>query len=300
MRTLQYFCRFYTWYLFRLNASPAEMAPYQAIKSQFGSIRKALRLGKFVEHIKAAAQAYDAKSASLDPFLRFLAIGRQLGYASYMTFDNIQFLHSSGIRKMEAASAARIQEVAYRSWFVGLACNAIAGVYQLVRLRQRAAAVNMKDGEGVVEAKRIERFVSSCAAVNDQGTDWKQQGTRGGQPPAGVGPVRHHGAQLRAWPCAIPGRRHCGTCGHDELADRRLLHLAEDCLSWWCWLKRSSHALWMARAVEGAGGRSMWSLRRSPRGEGMPVSVVSRIFVIYDDEKQSIPLCLLPCRGAVM
>lgn len=157
MRALQYFARFYSWYLYRLNASNAEIAPYNAIKTQFGMIRKALRLGKFVEHIKAAAQAYDAKSASLDPFLRFCAIGRQLGYAGYMSFDNVAFLHGSGIRKLEASTAAKVQEIAYRSWFVGLACNTIAGVYQLVRLRQRQSAINHKDPEAVVEAKRIER-----------------------------------------------------------------------------------------------------------------------------------------------
>jgi hypothetical protein len=45
-----------------------------------------MRVGKFVEHFKAAAVASDAKS--MDPVLRFTAIGRQLGYAGYMVFDN--------------------------------------------------------------------------------------------------------------------------------------------------------------------------------------------------------------------
>ena len=43
-------------------------------------------MGKFVEHFKAAAIASDAKS--LDPVLRVTTIGRQLGYAGYMLFDN--------------------------------------------------------------------------------------------------------------------------------------------------------------------------------------------------------------------
>jgi hypothetical protein len=45
-----------------------------------------MRVGKFVEHFKAAAQASDARS--MDPVLRYTAIGRQLGYAGYMVFDN--------------------------------------------------------------------------------------------------------------------------------------------------------------------------------------------------------------------
>lgn len=49
--------------------------------------RKLLRLGKFVEHFKAAAIAADAKG--MDAVLKYCAIGRQLGYAGYMLLDNL-------------------------------------------------------------------------------------------------------------------------------------------------------------------------------------------------------------------
>ena len=45
-----------------------------------------MRVGKFIEHFKAAALASDAKG--MDPVLRYTAIGRQLGYAGYMLLDN--------------------------------------------------------------------------------------------------------------------------------------------------------------------------------------------------------------------
>ena len=161
MRTLQYFARFYSWYLYRLNGTPAEIAPWNAVKTQFGLIRKSLRLGKFIEHFKAAAQAYDTKTGpggGMDPFLRYCAIGRQLGYAGYMLFDNVHFLHVSGIRKLEQAK--RWQENAYRWWFVGLAFNSVAGFYQLWLLRQRQARLDKKEGEDVVESKRLERYLT--------------------------------------------------------------------------------------------------------------------------------------------
>jgi peroxin-11B len=44
LRTLQYFSRFYAWYLFRTNATPGEIAPWEAIKKQFGLVRKAMRV----------------------------------------------------------------------------------------------------------------------------------------------------------------------------------------------------------------------------------------------------------------
>ena len=46
-----------------------------------------MRLGKFVEHFKAAALAADKKD--IDPVLKFCAVGRQLGYAGYLTLDNL-------------------------------------------------------------------------------------------------------------------------------------------------------------------------------------------------------------------
>ena len=158
MRVLQYFARFFAWYLYRTNHTPAEIAPYNAIKTQFGLIRKSLRLGKAVEHFKAAAQAYDAKPSALDPFLRVCAVGRQLGYAGYMTNDNVHFLHASGIRKFEGKGVAqKWQERAYKSWFIGLSFNVVAGVYQLYRLRERERGVDKKEAESVVESKRIQR-----------------------------------------------------------------------------------------------------------------------------------------------
>jgi Peroxisomal biogenesis factor 11 (PEX11) len=46
-----------------------------------------MRFGKSVEHFKAAAVTADAKA--MDPVLRYCAVGRQLGYAGYLTLDSI-------------------------------------------------------------------------------------------------------------------------------------------------------------------------------------------------------------------
>ncbi|KAI1866873.1 uncharacterized protein JN550_007420 [Neoarthrinium moseri] len=165
LRTLQYFSRFYAWYLFRTNGSKAEIAPFEAIKKQFGLTRKLLRVGKNVEHLKAAATAADSKS--LDPVLRYAAVGRQLGYAGYLTFDMATVLDAVGIRKWEGAKAA--QKEAYRFWAMGLLCSIVAQTYTLYRLREREAKVDKKEGEGVVEAKRIaiERAASQLQLVSD-------------------------------------------------------------------------------------------------------------------------------------
>ncbi|KAL3479921.1 peroxisomal biogenesis factor 11 [Aspergillus californicus] len=154
LRTLQYFSRFYAWYLYRTNQPQTAIAPYNAIKKQFGTTRKILRIGKFVEHLKAAALASDNKGP-IDPVLRYLAIGRQLGYAGYLSLDTITAVDTIGIRKLEGAK--RLQDSAYRAWMSGVLCSALAGAYTLWRLNDKAKTLDLKEGEGVVEAKKIEK-----------------------------------------------------------------------------------------------------------------------------------------------
>jgi len=161
LRTLQYFSRFYAWYLFRTNGTPASIAPFEAIKKQFGLTRKILRIGKNVEHFKAAATAADSKN--LDPVIKYCAVGRQLGYAGYLSLDALTVVDAAGIRKFEGAK--RLQKEAYRSWMFGLLFSAVSGSYSLYQLRQQSSKIDKKDGEGVVASKRIEK---ERAAINLQ------------------------------------------------------------------------------------------------------------------------------------
>ncbi|KAJ5129577.1 Peroxisomal biogenesis factor 11 [Penicillium bovifimosum] len=166
LRTIQYFSRFYAWYLYRTNKPQSAIDPYNAIKKQFGTTRKIMRIGKFLEHLKAAAIAFDNK-APADPILKYLAIGRQLGYAGYLTLDAITVVDAIGAKKL--ASVKRLQDTAYRSWGAGLIFSAVAGVYTLVRLHEREKAIDRKEGEGVVEAKKIEkeRAVARIQLISD-------------------------------------------------------------------------------------------------------------------------------------
>ena len=49
-----------------------------------------MRVGKFVEHFQMAAKASDART--MDPVLKYCAVGRQLGYGFYLAFDAITYV----------------------------------------------------------------------------------------------------------------------------------------------------------------------------------------------------------------
>ncbi|KAF2123961.1 peroxisomal biogenesis factor 11 [Dothidotthia symphoricarpi CBS 119687] len=154
LRTLQYFSRFYAWYLYRMNSPQTAITPFEATKKQFGAARKLLRVGKFVEHFKAAAVASDAKG--VDPVLKFLTVGRQLGYAMYMVMDNACVLDSTSIRKF--STAPRLSREATRAWFTGLSFSIASSLYSLYNLQTRAQTITSSgDPEKVVEKKKVDK-----------------------------------------------------------------------------------------------------------------------------------------------
>lgn len=157
LRTIQYFSRFYAWYLYRTNNPTKSIQPWVTIKNQFGLTRKIMRVGKFVEHFRAASEIYDAavKSGNGDKVAQYLQILRQLGYGGYLLFDTMTVLDAMGVKKLE--SIKKVQENAYRFWTTGLLASAIAGLYAHYQLRQRAVALNEKDAEAKVEGVKIAR-----------------------------------------------------------------------------------------------------------------------------------------------
>jgi peroxin-11B len=116
-----------------------------------------MRVGKFVEHFRAAAIASDA--VSMDPVLRFTAVGRQLGYAMYMLMDNAVVLDATGIKK--SSWGARISREAYRAWFAGLSFSIISGVYSMYNLSLRQKAV-ISSSEPELIAVRVQLLSDLC------------------------------------------------------------------------------------------------------------------------------------------
>jgi peroxin-11B len=156
LRTIQYFSRFLAWYLYRTNHSQSTVDVFNGVKKNFGSVRKAMRLTKFIEHFKLAAVASDAKTS--DPVVKYLAVGRQLGYAFYMLLDNMTYPDVAGIKKFSAA--ARLQKEAYRAWCVGLTCNVVAGLYALYNLRlAEQKQEDSADAEKAMEVKKLAKYV---------------------------------------------------------------------------------------------------------------------------------------------
>jgi hypothetical protein len=83
------------------------------------------------------------------------------------------------------ASAKRLQQEAYRAWFVGLIFNTVAGAYTLWQLRQKEQNIDKKEAEGVVESKKMLKY-GPFATYLVTDADRPLQGTERHESPASL------------------------------------------------------------------------------------------------------------------
>ncbi|KAK7203527.1 peroxisomal biogenesis factor 11 [Myxozyma melibiosi] len=153
MRLVQYFARFYAAFLIRsADAGKIKDADkWRSLMSLFSTSRKIIRVGKPLQHLKAAATAYDNKTA--DAFLRYAAVGRQLCYAAYLTFDTAILAHSTKLITLRNPQLT--QKLYYRLWLAGITFSVASGVYKHVGLNQREAVLSNAAEKDIVAVKKV-------------------------------------------------------------------------------------------------------------------------------------------------
>ncbi|KAK4705211.1 hypothetical protein P7C70_g996, partial [Phenoliferia sp. Uapishka_3] len=92
-----------------------------------------MRIGKPLEHGQAAVKAFEIP----DPFLKFTALGRQLGYAGYLINDMLIWAHTAKVRPFTAPTIAKINQRAARFWLSGILFSIVSSIYKLTGLSAR-------------------------------------------------------------------------------------------------------------------------------------------------------------------
>ncbi|KAG0304948.1 Peroxisomal membrane protein PMP27, partial [Dissophora globulifera] len=135
-RAVQYFSRFFAWYLLRQGYSKDTVARYNNLKKTLGLSRKR----KPIEHIESAAAATSIK----DEILRFFSVGKQLSYAGYLTYDALIFLDGAGAYKFQ--NIKRYNELASKFWLSGIVFSFLTGLYKTrqIQIRREAAVRGLK------------------------------------------------------------------------------------------------------------------------------------------------------------
>lgn len=170
LRFVQYLARFLSYYLLRKGYSAKALAPWSAIKAQFGMARKLMRVGKNVEHLKEAGRLAGTKN--VDPVLRYTAIARQLSYFTYLTLDSVHYLSVSSIYPLPSITPT-LSKWANKAWLGGITFSILSGAYTLNQLSSRQAKTNRLLGEGKVEEKRLEKEIfETRVQILSDACDW--------------------------------------------------------------------------------------------------------------------------------
>ncbi|KAL4732018.1 Peroxisomal membrane protein PMP27 [Fusarium chlamydosporum] len=131
LRFLVFSSRLATWVLSQNNAPAATISRWQLLMRQLSLTAKLLRVGKFMQQFKSAAQNLSSKKHQ-DHFLGYMTVIRQLLTAVYMTCDNATVLNSIGFVPWKGAKT--LERRAFRIWFAAGVCGIVAQLYCFYQL----------------------------------------------------------------------------------------------------------------------------------------------------------------------
>jgi len=142
-RAVQYFARFLAWYLIRRGYT-VEGLRWNNLKSTLASGRKLMRLFKPLEHLQAALRATQMATTAPE---QITTIGRQLGYAGYLTYDMLVWAHAIRFVTFTPERANKVNKTSLRFWLAGIAFSIAHGILKAGRLANEAKALRNSSGE---------------------------------------------------------------------------------------------------------------------------------------------------------
>ena len=160
LRLLQYLCRV----IAALQGSPGSNAPRLA--AQFALTRKLLRFLKPINHLQNAAKLH-ANTLLADPVARTLGIVRQLGYAAYLTLDQVNLLRILGILPSTPGTAKRVPRWANWCWAIALSAALLLDGRKLQVARTKLAELGQsnEDEDEKNKAARKDAAIQQHGAV---------------------------------------------------------------------------------------------------------------------------------------
>ncbi|CAL1696123.1 unnamed protein product [Somion occarium] len=133
-RSVQYFARFLAWFLLT-RGYKIQAARWNALKSQLALGRKLMRLGKPLEHLQAALRAIQTRA---DAGEQITAIGRQLAYFGYLTYDGIVWANAVKFFNLSPSTTQKVNKMANRFWLAGILFSITHGLLKAGRLANEA------------------------------------------------------------------------------------------------------------------------------------------------------------------
>ncbi|KAF7730696.1 Peroxisomal membrane protein PMP27 [Apophysomyces ossiformis] len=126
-RFVQYFSRFYVFYLLRSGATKETIQRWSDLKSHISNGRKFFRLLKPIEFAQTGVKSLTIQ----DEVLRSTAVIKQAGMFFYYCSEALVLANAIKFYKFEQIK--KITEFGWKCWFVALAASILSGLYKLKR-----------------------------------------------------------------------------------------------------------------------------------------------------------------------
>ncbi|OBZ85006.1 Peroxisomal biogenesis factor 11 [Choanephora cucurbitarum] len=163
-RLVQYFARFYAFYLFRSGAPKDVVQRWTDLKTHLGNGRKFFRLLKPVEFAQTGVKSL----ALRDEVLRYTAVAKQAGMCLYYLSE--MFVLSNSINFYKPSNIKTITEFGQKCWLFGITASLLSGLYKFKQLavrqhmleKSRKEIVNTeeKSEDQIIELKAQEKALA--------------------------------------------------------------------------------------------------------------------------------------------
>ncbi|ORY34047.1 peroxisomal biogenesis factor 11 [Naematelia encephala] len=136
-RLIQYLARLIAWSYLRRGAVEAADR-WDGLKNGLANGRRIMRIFRPAEFMQAAVRLSARPITSLSgpgQLAHVAQIGRQLGYAGFLTTDTLVWLGSIRFLRYDKQKISRVQNISMRFWLAGLFLSLVSSSASLVKLR---------------------------------------------------------------------------------------------------------------------------------------------------------------------
>ncbi|KAI8344385.1 peroxisomal biogenesis factor 11 [Chlamydoabsidia padenii] len=124
-RLIQYFARFYAFYLTRQGAPMATIERWSELKQHVGNARKFFRLLKPIEFAQSGIKALNTS----DEVLRITGVLKQLGMGLYYSAEVLVL--TNAIHFYQPKNIKQITDFGQKCWLLGITASFLSGLYKL-------------------------------------------------------------------------------------------------------------------------------------------------------------------------
>ncbi|KAI8065120.1 peroxisomal biogenesis factor 11 [Gongronella butleri] len=156
-RLVQYFSRFFVFYLTRQGAPKDVIKKWAELKGHLGNARKFFRLAKNIEFATNAVKGLSIQ----DPVLRATTVIKQVGMFLYYTTEAVNLMNIIHFRA--DANLKNITRFGMKCWWVALASSLVAGLYKFNGIKaKREQLVKAGEKADPADAKKLQKdFVAA-------------------------------------------------------------------------------------------------------------------------------------------